>query len=221
MGDLAFYQCNNLSDVQFSPETAHIGDCPFFGCDSLSHIYVPDNNIYFTFEQNALFNKDKTTLIFCLSICEGTYNIANSVKYIHRLAFSACNKISQVILPNTITHIEELAFFECTNLSKLVLPEGLVAIGDWAIAHCHSLISVSIPSTIRTIPRSLFDDCNSIRELFVQFEDPYAVDVDSKAFVSLYSQCTLFVPRGHRWSYRQHPTWGSFESIQIIDALAF
>ena len=63
----------------------------------------------FIYENQVLFNKDKTTLIAYRSK-EKNYIIPNSVTYIGNDAFYDCNSLTSINIPNSVTNIGDRAF---------------------------------------------------------------------------------------------------------------
>lgn len=62
IGDFAFYNCR-LASIHLPVSLKRIGANPFLGCKHLTALSVETENEYFTAEDQALYNADKTLLI--------------------------------------------------------------------------------------------------------------------------------------------------------------
>ena len=105
IGAFVFENCTSLTSITIPEGVTEIGDGAFSDCISLTSIEVDSGNENYVSEDGVLFNKDKTELIFCSSIKEGTYVIPESVKKIGYEAFSDCTNLTSVTIPEGVTRI--------------------------------------------------------------------------------------------------------------------
>ena len=131
IGNWAFEGCNSLTSINIPNSVTTIGDWAFGECDSLTNITIPSSVVTiignpfmlwygnlkneskaFIYEDNVLFNKNKTTLIEYRA--KGTScTIPNSVKTIRNVAFENCESLTNINIPNSVTTIGEYAFGNC------------------------------------------------------------------------------------------------------------
>ena len=145
-----------------------------------------DNPNYSSDEHGVLFDKGKTTLIFCRPNIEAeTYTIPSTVTEICEVAFFECTNLVTVIIPAGVTTIGESAFSECTALTTITIPAGVTTIefntfsgctslttvtipasvttiGQWAFNRCTALTTVTIPASVTSIHEDAFDNCNAL-----------------------------------------------------------
>lgn len=166
IGDRAFWGCRSLSDIVIPSSVTSIGDCAFGYCSSLKYISIPKSVIClnanpfadwdgklkclspnFIYEDDVLFNKDKSKIISFRNRNIESYVIPNSVTSIGDGAFSYCSSLHSVFIPDSVTSIGDCAFWDCSSLSKIVIPSSVTSIGDSAFSGCN------IPDNLR---RELF-----------------------------------------------------------------
>ena len=132
-----------------------IGDCAFYGCESLQYITIPDS---VTSIGNWAFKE-------CLSLQSVT--IPNSVTSIGDYAFDVCSSLQSVTIPNSVTSIGVMAFQGCKSLQSITIPDSVTSIGDWAFSDCSSLQSVTIPDSVTSIGALAFQSCKSLQSITI------------------------------------------------------
>ena len=132
IGDGAFFFCRFLSGIVIPNSVASIGDSAFEGCSSLEYISLPKSVIClngnpffywngkleclspnFIYEDDVLFNKDKSKIISCRVQGIRSYIIPSSVTSIGNYAFDGCDFLSDIVIPTSVTNIGRGAFRGC------------------------------------------------------------------------------------------------------------
>ena len=131
--DYAFAFCTSLSSITIPSSVVTIGDNPFIGC----HADLHNKSKAFVYEDNVLFNKDKTTIISYRSK-ETSYIIPDSVTSIGTQAFRGSESLKNIIIPNSVTNIGTYAFALCTSLGNITIPSSVVAIDGNPFCGCHA-----------------------------------------------------------------------------------
>ena len=179
IGDSAFAGCSSLSNIAIPSSVNSIGDWAFSGCSSLEYISIPKNVIYlngnpffnwngkldclspnFIYEDDVLFNKDKSKIISFRNQAVISYIIPDSVTSIGDRAFSGCSFLSGIVIPNSVTSIGDRTFCGCSFLTEVDIPDSVTSIGNGAFYDCNSLRSVVIPDSVTSIGERAFEDCN-------------------------------------------------------------
>ena len=114
----------------------------------------------FVYEDNILFNKDKSRIISFRNQKLTSYVIPNSVTSIGEFAFSRCESLTDIVLPDSVTSIGDHAFSRCRSLTEVVIPDSVTSIGDGAFSFCESLRSVVIPDSVTSIGDWAFSYCS-------------------------------------------------------------
>ena len=184
IGDSAFYGCSSLSEIVIPSSVTSIGDRTFCGCSSLKYISILKSVIglngnpfaewkgkleclspIFVYEDDILFNKDKSRIISFRNQNIESYVIPSSVTSIGDRAFSCCHSLSEIVIPSSVTSIGKCAFSSCDSLSEIVIPSSVTSIGIGAFFRCHSLSEIAIPSSVTSIGDYAFSSCDSLSEI--------------------------------------------------------
>ena len=184
--DRAFCLCSSLTEIVIPNSVASIGDSAFLGCISLTEIVIPNSVIClngnpfigwkgkleclspsFVYEDNILFNKDKSRIISFRNQKLTLYVISNSVTSIGDSAFYDSRSLSNIVIPNSVTSIGDSAFEGCNSLGSLVIPNSVTNIGKGAFKWCKSLAEVVIPNSVTNIGEFAFCGCSSLAEVVI------------------------------------------------------
>ena len=130
--DEAFWWCESLPDIVIPTSVTSIGDRAFFSCFSLKYISIPKSVIClngnpfenwngkleclspnFVYEDDVLFNKDKSRIISFRNRNIKSYVIPSSVTSIGDWAFRGCRSLSEIVIPSSVTSIGKGAFYNC------------------------------------------------------------------------------------------------------------
>ena len=184
--DRAFAWCCSLAEVVIPNSVTSIGDRAFSGCRSLTEVVIPnsvvcinDNPFFdwngkleclspsFVYEDNILFNKDKSRIISFRNQKQTSYVIPNSVTSIGGFAFHKCESLTEVVIPNSVTSIGDRTFFGCSSLIEVVIPDSVTSIGEFTFSQCESLTEVVIPNSVTNIGEFAFSQCESLTEVVI------------------------------------------------------
>ena len=161
--DMAFDSCRSLTSLVIPDGVVCINGNPFAKWDGKLECLSPN----FIYEDEVLFNKDKSKIISCRVQAIRSYIIPSSVTSIGDSAFEGCFSLRNIAIPSSVTSIGKSAFSGCTYLSSLVIPDSVVTIGTHAFCGCESLTHLVIPSSVKSIGEGAFYGCSSLDSIFI------------------------------------------------------
>jgi len=149
IGNNAFQDCTNVTDIKLPSTVTSIGSYAFQNCRSLTVLDIPSS---VTTIGNDAFE-------MCSSLKSIT--IPNGVTTIKAYTFSYCTSLTNITIPSTVTTIENYAFTSCTSLKTVTIPNSVKIIGSYAFRNCSNLLTIEIPDSTTTIGTSTFDGCTN------------------------------------------------------------
>ena len=107
IGDRAFQDCRNLSNVKLPNSLTLIYNDAFSNCTSLASVIIPD----------SVTSIDSYAFVNCTSL--KSVKIPDSVTSIGEDAFYNCTSLTSVTIPNSVTSIDDVAFYGCESLKDV------------------------------------------------------------------------------------------------------
>ena len=147
IGNVAFWGCKSLNNINIPNSVTTIGDSAFVGCESLTNINIP----------NSVPTIGEQAFLGCESLVN--INIPNSVTTIGDSAFAFCDSLTSINIPNSVTTIGKFAFSDCDSLVNINIPNSVTTIGEYAFDGCKSLVNIIIPNSVTTIGKGAFFNC--------------------------------------------------------------
>ncbi len=233
IGDSAFCECENLSDIKFSESLKSIGACSFYRCKGLTTIDLP----------NSLTTMGEDAFSGCYNLKE--VYLSNSLNEI--LDFYDCRNLESIYIPNSVTKIGNLAFGN-TNISSVSIPHSVMEIRSYAFGYT-PLESIIIPNSVVTwegitgcknlkrvtLGKNMtyldryntggFRNCENCTTFICLNSTPATTPnplITGYDFFNNLDKTTtmVYVPKGAKEAYRNHPTWKNFTNIYEIEVLA-
>jgi hypothetical protein len=162
IGTGVFQGCVSLENVTMPKRLEHIGQNTFYGCESLTEIFIPKTVTGTDYYGGAFAN--------CPNL--KTITIEEGMTVIPENLFSGCTSIESIVIPDTVTKIDYGAFSGCTGLKEIVLPNSVTSlggnfVGTGVFQGCVSLAKVTMPKRLEHIGQNTFYGCESLTEIFI------------------------------------------------------
>ncbi len=165
----------------------------FVLASGLEQLSVSDKNIDFRAEDNVLFNKEKTQLLWCPPKRTGCYQVPYPVNTIASYAFRD-SQLSDVILPAHVTNICDYAFYS-SHITSINLT-GAAYVGKYAFQKCLQLRWALFGNKLRETGSYIFDQCVRLEAVYM----PYIKTTENDSLTDMCNACyqlrILHLPEG-------------------------
>lgn len=164
IGNGAFSNCTSLGKAEFGKSMHNLGIGVFAGCSALNQITVSKENVYFTVDDDCLYDAEKSKLYLVLPGREkDNYTMPATVTDIAEYAFWGNPNIKSISLSSNLKQIPDYAFSNCKGLTGITIPYSVSSIGIKAFSDCVNLETVVIPSVVASIHDTAFDGCVKLK----------------------------------------------------------
>lgn len=154
IGDMAFYQCDNLTNVIVPNSVQVIGKYAFAECTSMQTLQLGSNL--------------KRIGESAFSSCETLNAIAlpESLNTIERQAFYRCASLSYIRVPISVTEMGTSVFAYCSSLTFAELLSYVEVIPDWTFYGCNNLNAVVLSDGLVGIDPYAFRECDNLNVVY-------------------------------------------------------
>ena len=192
IGNLAFLNCRNLTNVMIPVGVTSIGNLAFSNCSNLINVTIPDGvtSVGGGSFSNCRSLMSVTIPASVISVGAGAFSdcrslmsvtISENVINIGKEAFKNCNSLTSVYISsikawcgikyenasaNPLYYAANL-YMNGTLLKDLVIPKGVTSISNWAFFHCGSLTSLTIPEGVTSIGGRAFSGCGNLTSVTI------------------------------------------------------
>ena len=148
IGNSAFYNCYNLTNITIPNSVTSIGKSAFQSCVNLTNVTMG----------TGVTSIGNYAFYGCTTLTDIT--IPNSVTTIGASAFYGCSGLTSITIPNSVTSIGDYAFNSCSKLTSATIGSGVTTIGDYAFGYCSQLATITVDSNNSTFDSR--NNCNAI-----------------------------------------------------------
>lgn len=236
IGYFAFWKCSNLQDVIIPESVKEIEEGAFWECPKIRNVYIPksvtkigsiitsaktikvdpENPVYDSPNDcNAIIETKTNTLI---NGCCGTI-IPDSVTKIAEQAFQYCLHLHyNYRIPDSVREIGRNAF-DCCGLDSLRIPNSISTI-ETEVFNASTLSTIYIPNSVTYIDSFAFCNCYNLTDVHIEINDPNSVKFgdNDDCFDVIKGddnkQRRLWVPKGTKSLYDEHPAFEIFDIIE-------
>lgn len=190
IGNLTFYSCLHLTDVNISNSVISIGRDAFSACDKLVKVNIPNGltdigirafescislkNIIIpssvTNIGNSAFNGCYSLKSIEVAEDNSNYSSEDGVLFNKNKSNLICcpgGKAGEYTIPDFVTSMSSGAFSNCRSITKVVIPNTITSIPYGAFTQCYALTDVVIPNSVTSIEDSAFKQCSSLANITI------------------------------------------------------
>ena len=149
IGDGAFLDCEELTNVKIPSSVTKIGEDAFRRCSKLTSVLLP----------GSLTNIAEAAFFQCEEL--KSVAIPNSVRSIGTSVFGECSSLTNIEIPDSLTIIPDYAFHACFRLKNVLIPTSVTSIGNGAF-RSSGLKRVAIPHSVTNIGEEAFENCDGL-----------------------------------------------------------
>ncbi len=167
IGAQAFWNCRSLSKIAISKEIERIGSMAFYHCDGMDRVEIEDMASFASIEFEDYNSSPLLTdaKIYCQGEEVTQLVIPGRAGRISNYAFPLCSHITSLSVGEGVTSIGDYAFYECSSLTRVELPNSLERIGLCAFAFCSGITDITIGDSMKVIDASAFYGCSALKSL--------------------------------------------------------
>ena len=227
IGEYAFGNASNLTEITIPESVAEIGTRAFFGCSSLKEITIP----------SAVETINAYTFCGCSAL--ETVNLQSGLKTIETNAFNGCAALAEIAIPETVTTLGGGAFSEsgltrvaisgnittmeigvfkdCKELKDVTFCDGIKQIGVEMFMNCSAIETISIPDTVETIGGSAFEYCTALKN--ISLPDSVTL-IQSRAFCGCTGLENIVLPKNlSQLAYQLFVSCSGLKNVTIPEGI--
>lgn len=155
VGDMAFYDCVNLTAVVIPDSVISIGELAFCQNRGMTVLTLGSG---LEFIGRSAFEQ-------CDSLPD--VRLPNGLTTLARHAFYACNALTYITIPASVTTMGNGVFSYCHSLLRADIYAALDVLPPWTFYGCDSLSAVYLSETINDIETFAFRDCDSLKSVSI------------------------------------------------------
>lgn len=165
LGELAFFECESLTNAILPSTLETIGIRAFKDCVSLSYLNIPPS--LYVIAESAFEN--------CKSL--NGIRLPDGLVIIGDKAFYRCASLTSITIPASVNYLGMVVFAQCPSLVRADVLCPIENLPDWAFYGCRSLTDVSLPDTLKSVGDLAFYDCDNLSA--VQYDGAYQKQIDN------------------------------------------
>jgi hypothetical protein len=200
IGDFAFYQCRELTQVIIPNTVKTIGQAAFNDCMFLTKVDIP----------NSVKSIGQNCFGSCSSLTSFVLN--DSITKIEDHTFMGCYSMGTFTFGKNVKSIGTGAFQMCYALKKIEIPNSVDSIHKGAFGACILLKTIIIGSSVKFIDMLAFGANENLKQIYIKAGTP--PQIHKTSFSGIDTTIPVYVPCGSINLYKADTIWNLFTNIQ-------
>ena len=175
VGNMAFYDCYNLTAVSIPASVTDIGKLAFCQCRNVKILNLKD----------GLLTIGRSAFEQCSGLQD--LRLPKTVTTLGSHAFYNCDALQYVTIPASVSEMDSGVFAYCQNLVRVEVEATVDTIPAWTFYGCDKLSSVTLTEQITASAADAFTGCENLNTVYYpgseenaqQIHDQIAADQDS------------------------------------------
>ena len=183
IGDMAFYDCDNLTDVKLPKGIERIGSNAFADCESLKNIELPDSLT--EIDDEAFYASGIKEITVPSSVTYIGADVFFWCVYLERINVASENNIYSSDENGVLYNADKSILIKYPSGSKLYsleVAESVVEINDYAFENCSTLSEIVISSSVEYIGIGAFFNCYLEKIIVDEENQMYSSDENGVLF---------------------------------------
>ncbi len=176
IGDYAFYECTELTNITIPISVTAIGKCAFYGCAKLTSITIsnPDTELGDSAFKDCKLLQELRIPVSANSVGSNAYPAFEGCTNITKITFTGAGDWFTYSMDETQGPYYEYTpwYLSRTVLKTVVLADDVTSVGKNIFYNCTYLKTVEIGKSVSSIDRSAFDGCTRLTAFNVAVENP-------------------------------------------------
>jgi hypothetical protein len=226
IGERAFKDCSNLTQVNIGFNVDTIHEYAFQNCTVLPAITIPENvDIIEDYAFEGCSNLNNITLPTSVNLGKYLFKGCSGITSLSFLAgrkaieigmFRDCSGLTNIQLPQSIDSICDFAFMGCQGLSKLTITKYMKNIGKFAFKNCNNLDTVVFDAAVSgiTINTLAFSGCSALTTIVSNAIVPPVLNKGLGLSEQQLEDVKLIVPNTALEAYKNADGWKEFVNIE-------
>lgn len=168
IGDYAFRECFNLTEIVMYDGVVQIGNHAFLNCSSLKKITLPDSIT--DIGESAFYNCYMLTSV----------DIPSGLTILPRELFYGCSSLKQITIPDNITSLGFDLFYYCSSLTTVTIGSGVNNLETWYKDKTFEQSEERAEKVTTVSP--LFGECVSLKNIIVSEENPNYTSINGNLY---------------------------------------
>lgn len=154
VGDMAFFDCINLTAATMPSTVTEIGWLAFCQCRSMTILVL----------NQGLQKIDRSAFEQCEKLQD--LRLPDTLTTLGYHAFYACNALRYVQIPASVTKMDQGVFAYCKSLISAEIAAPLDVVPSWTFYGCESLTSIALHQQITGCEQNAFAGCVNLTTVY-------------------------------------------------------